>query len=308
VRTVTFGSLHVNAVTQTEALDLLEQLVQKGSGGAVFTPNVDHIVLAEDNPSMQAAYARASLTLADGMPLLWAARLLGEKLPERVPGSDFVPSALSRAAELGWRVYLLGGAPGVGIRARDRLQVQLPLLKIVGVDAPVIEANDSPERREPIVARIRAACPDVVIVALGAPKQEIWIDAVRDGLRPAVFLGVGATLDFLSGTVQRAPRWISDAGMEWLFRLCKEPRRLWRRYLLRDPRFIVIVGRMVIDRVRQTVHRGFRRSKATTVKQSGGSFEEPRPKTDGLGDPSSSPTEAFEPGEPHWTPEKLKVE
>ena len=186
------------------------------------------------------------------MPLLWAARLLGKPLPEKVSGSDFVPPLLERAAERGWRVYLIGGAPGVAALARDKLLERMPSLQVVGVDAPRIEPGDAPELRDPIVERIRAASPDIVLVALGAPKQEIWIDEVRDTLRPAVLLGVGASLDFVAGTAVRAPRWMSNAGLEWLFRLNSEPRRLLRRYLVRDPKFLFILGRALGARVAGT--------------------------------------------------------
>jgi N-acetylglucosaminyldiphosphoundecaprenol N-acetyl-beta-D-mannosaminyltransferase len=250
VRSVSFGSLRADAVSHAQALDIVEQLVRRGDGGAIFHANVDAVVLAEDNAQFRAAYSRASLSLADGMPLLWASRFLGERLPEKISGSDFVPIVLERAAERGWRVYFLGGKPGVAELARDKLREKLPALQVVGIDAPAIEENDPPERREPILARVRAAHPDVVVVALGAPKQEIWIDLVRDELRPAVLFAVGASLDFAAGTVPRAPRWISKAGLEWLFRLWKEPRRLWKRYLLRDPKFLPIFARAYMERAR----------------------------------------------------------
>jgi N-acetylglucosaminyldiphosphoundecaprenol N-acetyl-beta-D-mannosaminyltransferase len=252
VNGLTLGPVRVDALTAQDALQSVEALLRAGEGGAVFTPNVDHVVLADENPRMREAYARASISLADGMPLLWAARLLGRPLPEKVSGSDFVPLLLERAAERGWRVYFLGGAPGVAALARDKLRESLPRLQVVGVDAPAIHVDDPAERRAEVVARVREARPDLVLVALGAPKQEIWIDQTRSDLRPAVLLGVGASLDFVAGTIPRAPRWLSRVGLEWAFRLSREPRRLWRRYLVRDPRFLVILGRALMDRARPT--------------------------------------------------------
>jgi N-acetylglucosaminyldiphosphoundecaprenol N-acetyl-beta-D-mannosaminyltransferase len=250
VNGLTLGPLRVDALTAEDALQAVDELLRAGEGGAVFTPNVDHVVLADENPRMREAYARASISLADGMPLLWAARLLGRPLPEKVSGSDFTPVLLERAAHQGWRVYFLGGAPGVAALARDKLRETLPQLEVVGLDAPMINVDDPPERRAEIVARIRATRPHLVLVALGAPKQEIWIDQVRGDLRPAVLLGVGASLDFVAGTIPRAPRWVSQAGLEWAFRLSREPGRLWRRYLLRDPKFLMILGRALVDRAR----------------------------------------------------------
>jgi N-acetylglucosaminyldiphosphoundecaprenol N-acetyl-beta-D-mannosaminyltransferase len=250
-RAVTIGRLAVDRVTRSEALDLVDSLVRAGRGGAVFTPNVDHVVLADDDQRLRDAYARADLSLADGMPLLWAARLLGDPVPEKVSGSDLVPALLELAAERGYRTYFLGGAPGVAALARDKLKDRLPRLQVVGVDAPRIDVDGVGAERDEIIARVRAAGPDLVLVALGAPKQEIWIDRTRDALRPAVLLGIGASLDFVAGVIPRAPEWMSSTGLEWLFRLTREPRRLWRRYLLRDPRFVVIVGRALRDRRRR---------------------------------------------------------
>lgn len=242
-RRVVMGSLSIDSLTFAEALDAVEALVRSGDGGSVFTPNVDHVVLADEDARVRDAYARANLSLVDGVPLIWASRLLGQPLPEKISGSDFVAPLLARASERGWRVYLLGAAPGVGERARDKLIAQFPQLKIVGVDAPQIGLEDPVERREAILLPIRAAGPQIVLVALGCPKQELWIDQVRDALRPAVLLGVGATLDFIAGAQRRAPAWISRAGFEWLYRLTHDPRRLWRRYFVRDPKFLLVVLR-----------------------------------------------------------------
>jgi N-acetylglucosaminyldiphosphoundecaprenol N-acetyl-beta-D-mannosaminyltransferase len=248
-RRMILGHIPIDAVTRRDALDGVERLVN-GNGGTVFTPNVDHIVLAEDDERFRDAYSRVSLSLADGMPLVWASRLLKEPLPEKLSGSDFVPVLLERAAERGWRVYLLGGAPGVGALARDKLLAQHPNLQIVGVDAPRFDVDDPPERRAAALDRVRATRPHIVLVAFGAPKQELWIDFAREALRPAVLIGVGATLDFIAGTMPRAPRWMSASGLEWLFRLVREPRRLWKRYLVRDPRFLMILGRKARERRR----------------------------------------------------------
>lgn len=245
------GPLWIDPVTCADALGAVEDLVSRGEGGAVFTPNVDHIMIADENPRMKEAYARANLSLADGMPVLWASRLLGEPLPEKVSGSDFVPLLLERAAEHGWRVYFLGGAPGVAELARDKLLERLPSLQVVGIDVSRIGADDPPEQWRPLVERIRATRPHLVFVALGAPKQEIWIHAVREELRPAVLLAVGGSLDFVAGTIPRAPQWMSRSGLEWLFRLSREPKRLWRRYLVRDPKFAVLLGRALVARARE---------------------------------------------------------
>jgi N-acetylglucosaminyldiphosphoundecaprenol N-acetyl-beta-D-mannosaminyltransferase len=242
---VQIGSIEVDSLTFDAAVDALDALVRARRGGAVFTPNVDHVVLAEEHEAFRRSYARAELCVADGMPLVWASRLLGRHIPEKVSGSDLVPALLERAAGGGHRVYLLGGAPGTAEEAGRVLRERG--VAVAGLDAPMLRDPLDPAERQPIVDRIRRAAPDVVLVAFGAPKQELFIDAARSEV-DAVWIGVGATLEFIAGRIPRAPRWMSRHGLEWLYRLAREPRRLWRRYLVRDPKFALIVARMLKDR------------------------------------------------------------
>ena len=239
---VRIGQLDVDVVTFAEALERIASMVESKAGGAVFTPNVDHVVKAERDDAFREAYARADLCLADGMPLVWASRLLGPSLPEKVSGSDLLLPLMQLAAERRWRVYLVGGGPGVADETGQRLRAEHGV-QIAGTDSPVVGPDGAADESERTLERLRAARPDLVLVAFGAPKQELWIDRFADQLAPAVAIGVGASLDFLAGRVRRAPAWMSRAGLEWLFRLAREPRRLWRRYLVEDPAFIVIVAR-----------------------------------------------------------------
>jgi N-acetylglucosaminyldiphosphoundecaprenol N-acetyl-beta-D-mannosaminyltransferase len=235
------GHVWVDNLSFAEALRAVADLVEQQRGGAVFTPNVDHVVKAETNGTFRGAYERASLSFADGMPLIWASKWLGCGLPERVAGSDLLLPLLKLAAQRRWRVYLLGGAPGVAAAAAERLSQNLGVL-VVGWDDRRI-GSDGRDPGAESVQLVRDAKPDLVFVALGPPKQELWIDNATDAIRPAVALGVGASFDFLIGTHRRAPRWIGRIGFEWLFRLIQEPRRLWRRYLIESPRFLVVVLR-----------------------------------------------------------------
>jgi len=235
------GELEIDAVTLPEALDRIEALVAAGGGGAVFTPNVDHAVKASRDPEFRAAYAAASLSLADGTPILWASRLIPPRLPAKVSGSDLVEPLAVRAAQRGWRVYLLGAGPGVAAQAAREL-TRRHGTHVVGVDAPFLTlAPEGEAESRAALARVREARPDLLLVAFGAPKQEIWIHRHRAELGSAVAVGVGASLDFVAGTIPRAPRWVSRAGLEWLYRLVREPRRLWRRYLVEDPAFAGIL-------------------------------------------------------------------
>ncbi len=233
------GRVWVDALSFDGALVEIEKLVDRGEGGAVFTPNVDHVVKAESNEAFKKAYDRVSLSLADGMPLIWASYVLGCRLPERVAGSDILLPVLRLAARRKWRVYLLGGAPGVA-EACARLLTEEMGITVAGWDDARIESDGS-DRTGDSVARAQQAKPDLVFVALGPPKQELWISRSMESLGPAVSFGVGASLDFLVGKYRRAPAWMGRYGLEWLYRLGQEPRRLWRRYLVESPRFLGIV-------------------------------------------------------------------
>jgi N-acetylglucosaminyldiphosphoundecaprenol N-acetyl-beta-D-mannosaminyltransferase len=243
VQRVRIGPVWLDAVTFDGALDEIERLAAEGIGGAVFTPNVDHMVNLARSPAFRDAYSRGSLVLVDGQALLWASKLLGTGLPEKISGSDLVPRLLERAGKQGLRVYFLGGAEGVAAEAAGIAQRRYGVT-VAGVDCPMISRTGEAEPE--VIERIRAARPHLLFVALGAPKQEFFIDRYRADLKPAVSLGIGASLDFVAGRVRRAPRWVSSAGLEWLFRLAQDPRRLARRYLVDDPRFAAILLRTLL--------------------------------------------------------------
>ena len=230
-----------------ETVNDIEAMITSGEGGSVFTPNVNHVVLVDEDDRLRRAYENVSLSIADGMPIVWSSRLLGVPVPEKVSGSDLVMPLLERASAKGFRVYLLGGADGVGARAADRIRERLPDLVFCGMSSPRVSVTDGPETRAAQVAAIQETKPDIVLVAFGAPKQEVWIDDAVEALRPAVLLGIGASLDFIAGVSRRSPPWMSRMGLEWLYRLGTEPRRLWRRYLLRDPKFLAILAKTALQ-------------------------------------------------------------
>ena len=189
---VRFGTLLVDAVRFDEALARIEGLVDSRAGGVVFTPNVDHVVVADREPRLSAAYARCELSLADGTPLVWTSGLLGLRLPEKVSGSDVLRPVFALAERRKYRVYLLGAAPGVVEEAAVQLKKEYGL-EVCGLDSPRVS--------------------------------------------------LGASLDFYVGRVRRAPRWMQRTGLEWLYRLLQEPRRLAKRYLVDDVRFLAIFAR-----------------------------------------------------------------
>lgn len=238
------GKLPLDVVDFEGALDAIDRLIREKNGGTVFTPNVDHVVMAEHDERFRTAYAAAALSLVDGTPVLWASRLLRTPLPAKISGSDLVLPLMRRAAERGYRVYFLGGAEGVAELAKSKLEAALPGIQIVGTDASRINV-DEPAEADEVAERIVRAQPDLVLVALGAPKQELWSYTRSERLKPAVLIGVGASLDFVAGVQKRSPRWMSKVGLEWLYRLAQEPRRLAARYLLRDPEFCLILLRQL---------------------------------------------------------------
>jgi N-acetylglucosaminyldiphosphoundecaprenol N-acetyl-beta-D-mannosaminyltransferase len=197
----------------------------------VVTPNVDHVVQVSERPELLPVYNQADLVLADGQPLIWAARLFGTPLPERVAGSDLFPLVLRDAeARQSLRLFLLGGKDGVAERARDNIQRTYPWVNVVGIHAPPLGFERRAEDNDRAVAAVASADADLVLVALGAPKQELWAHRERSKLACGALLCLGATIDFMAETIPRAPLWMRQTGLEWAFRVAGEPRRLGARY------------------------------------------------------------------------------
>ena len=168
--------------------------------------------------------------------------MLGHPLPEKISGADLILPLMEVAARKQWRVYFLGAGPGVAEKAAEAVR-KMCGTQVVGCDSPRVSVEPEAAENAAAIEKLRAARPDVVLVALGAPKQEIWMHRCLGQYAPAVALGIGAGLDFLAGTVKRAPKWMSSNGLEWAYRLAREPRRMWRRYLVNDPRFLLILAR-----------------------------------------------------------------
>ncbi len=245
LKRVCLGRIYAHAVSAEQALDEVARLIEAGRGGYIVTPNVDHVVQAERSDALAQAYDDASLSLVDGQPLIWLSRLLRQPLPEKISGSDFVPLLMERAALEGWRIAFVGAAEGVGAKAAEVLREKHPTIQIVAVESPPFGFDQDPEESARVLERVRAARADLVVMALGCPKQELLMQRWRSELAPALGIGSGATLDFIAGNIPRAPSWMSKNGLEWLFRLLREPRRLAHRYLIRDPQILGVAWRML---------------------------------------------------------------
>ncbi len=223
----------IDDLTMDEALQRLDDFIAVGRATGrshqVATINADFVVNALKDLELQRILQEADMTTADGMPLVWGARTLGVPLEGRVTGADLVPTLAARAAEKGHSIYLLGARPGVAARAAAILQARHPGLNIVGTASPpnrsVLEMDRS------VLEEVQAARPDILLVAFGNPKQEKWISMHLHELGVPVSIGIGGTLDLIAGVTRRAPRWMQQIGLEWLYRLLQEPRRLWKRYV-----------------------------------------------------------------------------
>jgi N-acetylglucosaminyldiphosphoundecaprenol N-acetyl-beta-D-mannosaminyltransferase len=229
-----FG-IDIDNLRMQDAVDTLRQWVESNPSDSgcrfVVTPNVDHAVLLSENEPLRAAYDDAHLILADGHPIIWASRLLKQPLPERVAGSELVPALFDSFDQRGdLKVFLLGAGPGVAETASANMKSLWPNVKTVGLYSPPMGFEKDDAECENILQKISDCQPDVVIVGLGAPKQELWVHRFHKRIDAKAALCVGATIDFLAGEKQRAPIWMQKSGLEWLHRMCSEPKRLVKRY------------------------------------------------------------------------------
>jgi N-acetylglucosaminyldiphosphoundecaprenol N-acetyl-beta-D-mannosaminyltransferase len=217
----------VHPVTMAQTLSKIEGFAAVPGLKQVATVNPEFVMAAQKDADFMAVLRQAALCIPDGVGLLWAARIMGQRLPERVAGSELVYHLAGLAAENGWRLFLLGAGPGVAEAAAAVFQERFPALTIVGTYA----GSPDPAENESIVELINDSTADLLFVAYGAPKQDKWIARNRERLTTVrVALGVGGSLDFISGRSVRAPRWLQRLGLEWLYRLVREPWR-WRRML-----------------------------------------------------------------------------
>lgn len=239
--TVDILGIPVHKLTTADALVQVEQYMTEPRLHQIATVNPEFVMTAQDNAAFAEVLRHADLCLPDGVGLLYASRRLGEPLPERIAGSSFVYELAAVAADKGWPMFLLGAAPGVAEEAATILTQRSPGLIIAGTFAgsPDLAENDD------IVERINASGAQILLVAYGAPKQDLWIARNRAALKSVrVAMGIGGSLDFIAGRAVRAPQWVQDLGLEWLHRLIKEPWR-WRR-MMALPRFgwrVLIGGR-----------------------------------------------------------------
>lgn len=270
------GRVPIDRITMDYAAVLMvESLLHRGEQSplTVVGPNAHLVTMAERDERFAEAMRDADLAVPDGISVVLASRLLGARIPERVTGGDLMERMCAEAAHYGFRVFFLGGLPGAAVMAANNLRNRYPGLLVCGMYCPPRGfENDAAElaRMRRIIAE---AAPDLLCVAFGAPKQEIWMRENRGGLPVGAILAVGAAFDTQAGLRRRAPGWIQAVGLEWLFRLVMEPRRLWRRYLIGNARFVLLVLRQWARERFVALKRGIARRLSRGVKRDADSGE-----------------------------------
>lgn len=224
-----FG-LPLDSLTADGAVGVIEGMILSGETHQIATANLDFWLNSLSDPHLHRIIAGCSLVLPDGMPLVWVSKLLACPLADRVTGVDLVPRLAELSARKGYRIFLLGGKGNVAERAKCVLEAKFPGVQIAGTYAPTEEEMEQLDQSE-MLQRIHAARPEILLVALGNPKQEKWIWMHRKRMGVPVAMGVGGSFEIIVGDMVRAPRWIQRCGLEWAMRLIQEPSRLWPRYL-----------------------------------------------------------------------------
>jgi N-acetylglucosaminyldiphosphoundecaprenol N-acetyl-beta-D-mannosaminyltransferase len=244
--TIEVWGLPLKAWTLPRTVSEVARLIEAGKPSLFITANLHYAMLTAKDPRLAGVNRRAAFIVADGMPLVWASRRHGPGLPERVTGSDLIYALSEQAARLGHRLFLLGGQPGVGETAARNLTARYPGLQVVGVESPPFRPLNT-EEHQALVSRIRKARPDLLLVAFGQPRGELWLDQYAAELGVPVAAQVGASIDFAAGRVSRAPIWLQRCGLEWTYRLALEPRRLAGRYAQNAAFLLRMAGRDLLS-------------------------------------------------------------
>ena len=233
-----FMNTEIDNLTMEEALQEIDRLIQKDQSAYVVTPNVDHIVQLERGGELAEVYKNADLILTDGKPLIWISKWYGTPIKEKISGSDLFPRICELASRKGYSMFFLGAADGVAAKAAENLEKRFQGLRVVGTYSPPFGFENDKTEMNRIKQQIRKASPQILIVGLGCPKQELFIFHHKDELGVPLSLGLGASLDFEAGNIKRAPRWMAAHGFEWLYRIFQDPKRLAKRYLIDDRKIL----------------------------------------------------------------------
>lgn len=244
MRTHELFGLPIAKATFNEAVQhlILDASSKEKKAKVVVTPNVDHVVMLDRSPEIKSIYAKADYFFADGWPIVFASNILNKPIPERVTGADLMPELLSLANKSKMKVFIVGGFPGEEGDIHKKLGDLFPDVDLA-IFAPAKGFKNGNQDSDKIIEQIKIGRPDIVFVCIGAPRQEVWAIQNREILQTNLVLCVGAALDFMIGKVKRAPVVVRKLKMEWLWRLLSDPKRLWRRYILEDTKFVGILAR-----------------------------------------------------------------
>lgn len=231
----------INNVTMSETVEAIEQMIAADKKSYVVAINVDVVMKIEADPYLKKIVDDADMVLVDGKPLIWISKLHEKPLKAKISGSDLVPLLCEISAKKGYSIFIIGGKDGIAAQARQRLEQKLPGIRIVGTYAPPFGFENDQEELDKINRMISEAHPDLLIACFGCPKQEKWIYENIEKYDAKVSVCAGATVDFLAGNVKRAPKWMSEHGLEWFYRFLQEPRRMFRRYFVDDMKIIGLI-------------------------------------------------------------------
>lgn len=232
---------HVNNMDMSEAITAIERMIDNGDKHYIVALNVDVVVKIEEDSYLKEIIDKADMVLVDGMPLIWIAKWHKQIIKTRIAGSDLVPLLCERAAEKDYSIFLIGGKEGIAEQAKKNLENKHPAIKIVGTYAPPFGFEDNKEELKRINDLISGAHPDLLVACFGCPKQEKWVYENYQKYDVKVSVCAGATVDFLAGNVSRAPKWMSEHGLEWFYRFLQEPKRLFRRYFIDDAKVLNLI-------------------------------------------------------------------
>ncbi len=236
-----FLNTFVSNITMNDAINEIEQMITENKKSYIVAINVDVIMKLEKDEKLKKITDNADMVIADGKPLIWISKMKKKPIVEKISGSDLIPELCKVANDKGYSVFILGGKDGIALEAKNKLEQQYKKLKVVGTYAPPMNFENDKKELKKINSMINESKPDLLFVCFGCPKQEKWIYDNINKYNAKVSICAGATVDFLAGNIKRAPKWMSNCGLEWFYRFLHEPKRLFKRYFIDDIKIIKLV-------------------------------------------------------------------
>ena len=234
---------YVNNLSMSETIDEIEKMIACEKKSYIVAINVDVVMKIEHDSYLKKITDNADMVLVDGKPLIWVSKIYKNPVKAKISGSDLVPLLCAEAAHKGYSLFIIGGKEGIAKKAKIRLEEQYPTINVVGTYAPPFGFEDDPNELDKINNMISEKKPDLLIACFGCPKQEKWIYENYQKYDAKVSICAGATVDFLAGNVNRAPKWMSEHGLEWFYRFLQEPKRMFKRYFIDDIKIIKLIGK-----------------------------------------------------------------